>query len=287
MSQNDDLLLAFEKAAFSGGYLKYYESKRGNFRNSLRVYPGIWKGLMLLNEIWMREFGDLSHQRDPNRGLPIQLFMVAHSHLLASIELGFSGLIKEACNTMRMGIEAIYHACRILADPKLQRVWLGKTQRTPEAAREFEQAFDKDRTKNFQALRLADLLRHWEDYSEWSHTNLEALVGRLRYEPAAAVPGTSLLTRRIGVLYFENDPRVLATRLIGLLEAAWSMEKVFFERFADRLKLDNVLLQKRKEFVTFFQSLTIETFKRFDITVSATPPPPRRPKKPERDPRAP
>jgi hypothetical protein len=136
-------------------------------------------------------------------------------------------------------------------------------------------------------LGLADLLRHWEDYSEWSHTNLEALVGRLTYEPATAIPGTSLLTRRIGVLYFENDPRVLATRLIGLLEAAWSMEKVFFERFADRLKLDNVLLQKRKEFVTFFQNLTIETFKRFDITVPATPPPPRRPKKPERDPKAP
>ncbi|MFZ0889905.1 MAG: hypothetical protein WA005_15775 [Candidatus Binataceae bacterium] len=277
-----DLLLNFEKETLSGDYLRYYESKRGNFRNSLSAYPGIWKGLMLLNEIWMREFNALSHQREPNRALPVQLFMIAHSHFLASIEIGFSGLIKEACNTMRMGMEAIYHACRMLADPALQKAWMQKGRHTEEAIREFEKAFEKNRTKNFETLGLDDLLKHWEDYSEWSHTNLEALVGKLTYEPASAVPGTSLLTRRVGVLYFENDPRVLAVRLIGLLEAAWSMEKVFFDRFPDRLKLDHVLLDKRHEFVRFFQGLVVETFRRFKIPVPTSPPPPRRTEKTNR-----
>jgi hypothetical protein len=275
VSDEHEILLDFEKAALSGEYLSYFTAKRARFRQSVARFPGIWRGFMCLNEIWVREFKDLHHQRDPYVALPLQLFMVAHSHFVATIELAFSGALKEACNTLRMGIDAVYHACLIRENPALVRVWISKADMTEEAATAFTEAFEKKKRENFERLGLKDLHDHWENYSEWSHTTIEALSRSLRmYDPTDKGGRRS---QQLGVAYFVDDPKILVMSLLHLLDAARAMERAMYSRFQTRLDLDPELTSKRTKLANWVSGLSRETIRLFKVAEPKGPPPPRRP----------
>ncbi len=271
----DSLLLDFEKAALSGEYLNYFTAKRQVFRQSLARFPGILRAFMLLNEIWVRDFKDLYHQRDPNLALPLQLLMVAHSHFVAAIEPAFSGARKEACNMLRMGIDAVYHAALVLENPALAKVWVSKADMTEEAVKGFTEAFEKDKRENFDRLGLGKLWEDWENYSEWSHTNIEALSQSIKIDEPLDEGGQR--TVRLRVDYLESDPKVLAMSLMHLLDAARAMERAMYERFRTRLDLDPELADRKLELAELVGNLSRETIRAFKVPETRDAPPSRRP----------
>jgi hypothetical protein len=161
----DDLLLDFEKRVLTGDYRKYFDIKRNNFFASISHLPKIWASFMVLDEVWMREFEDLYHPRDMGVVLPVILFMNAHAHSRIAIELGFSGALNECWNTLRMGIEPVYHACVLLADSNLTVAW-AEAKATAEAERTFAKVFEEGKRKSFEKLGLGKLHEFWNDFSE-------------------------------------------------------------------------------------------------------------------------
>jgi hypothetical protein len=250
----DDLLLDFEKRALEGGYRKYFEIKRNNFFATISHLPRIWASFMALDEVWMREFEDLYHPRDMGVVLPVILFMNAHAHLRIAMELGFSGAMNECWNTLRMGIESVHHACVLLADPSLTVAWAEKANTTAEAERAFERAFEEGKTKSYERLGLSKLHEFWINFSEWSHTSIESLSRRIK-----------LKEKEGGLDYLETDSQILALSLMRLLSGAHEMEKVLFTRFADRLRLDPALVEKRSRFESTAEAARRDTIERFKI----------------------
>jgi hypothetical protein len=162
--------------------------------------------------------------------------------------------MNECWNTLRMGIESVYHACVLLADPNLTVAWAEKAQATAEAERAFAKAFEEGKTKSFEKLGLSKLHEFWTNFSEWSHTSVESLSRRIKLKEGEG-----------GLDYLETDHQILALSLMRLLSGAHEMEKVLFTRFADRLRLDPSLVKKRSRFESAAEAARRDTIVRFKI----------------------
>lgn len=258
------LLLDFERRAFSEHYAKYFEVKRNNFFATIQSFPDQWKCFMLLDDLLMREFEDLNHQHDPNVALPLNLFMHAHALFRIALEHAFSGSLNECWNIFRMSIESTYQGCLILKKPELALTWRRKADRTKETRDDFNRAFRFNRAESFELLGLERLHQVWEWFSEWGHTNIDALSTRFEYELG---PNRA----EIQVHYFETKPERLGLSIMHLLQATHELEKALFFRFDDRLKLDFVLGSRRQEFVNAAESARIGLFRRFPELIPSSP----------------
>src|ERR1700733_14736637 len=91
--EEKDLLVSFESEHIPEFYKDYYKIKRNNFFASVQGFPELWQYYFLLDEIWLREFGDLKPPGDPRLLFPLILFFNAHTKIRVSIELGFAGCL--------------------------------------------------------------------------------------------------------------------------------------------------------------------------------------------------
>jgi hypothetical protein len=119
-------LLRPESEHFRPAYEAYFKIKRQNFFRSMTQFTGLWDGLQLLNDIWMREFSDLAHVSDQFHLLPKLLFAAGHARFLTAIELGFSCCIGDAYSILRDGIEAVAHAHKVFKEPAAASAWSSK-----------------------------------------------------------------------------------------------------------------------------------------------------------------
>ncbi len=233
-----DLLLPFESHYIPTDYKDYYQTKRNNFFSSIQGFPEMWKYYCLLDAIWLREFADLKPPGHVNQWFPLILFYNAHAKIRISIELAMSGCLSEARSILRDAIEFVAHSHTMLRDPKLQSVWLSKNE-DPKA---FSDAFERHK-KQGVFNGLAELHRSWGQLSEMgSHANLNAICERFK----------SIKTEDGGSQWQLNysgvEPRIWAMSLFSMLLTCFSMEQTFYGDYADRLKLDHVLVRMRAEF---------------------------------------
>jgi hypothetical protein len=233
-------LLPFEKEHFHPEYLKYFSEKRHNFKSSLKGCRGVWDSLQLLNDIWMREFGDLEHSIQANQMLSLTIFKFAHSKFLVAIELGFSCCVGDSYSILRNGIEATAHAHKIFREPALEQVWVKKA--TDKAA--YNAAFEENKKKALYPddLPIGKLHFYWTHFSESSTHSSANSIG-LSFEEKE-VDGTTFW----GINYFQAKPKRLAVFFLALLIASSHMESVFFDCFEGRLKLDPELVTMRGTF---------------------------------------
>jgi len=256
----DDLLLPFEKTHLRGDYKDYFTTKRNNFFATVQAFPGMWRCFGLLDEVWMREFGDLQRLRDVKQMLPGILFMNGHAQFRIGWELGFSCCIGEAWNVLRSGIESVAHAHKIYREPQLAAVWSAKDEGTKEL-QTFKDAFERNKKESlFPAQHGLDTLhRYWSEFSELgTHTTVSSLARRFKEEKTAEDVNWQLN-------YFEVDQKRIAIFLFSLLLAAASMEKAFFDCFETRLKLDPTLVAKRRELENATGRTKQEIIKQFKL----------------------
>lgn len=230
-------LLPFEREHFHPEYAKYFTDKRHNFETSLKNFPEIWRGLQLLNDVWMREFSDLEHSIPASQMLSLVIFKFAHSKFLVAIELGFSCCVADSYSILRNGIEATAHAHKIFREPALAEVWAKKA--SDKAA--YNAAFEENKKKSLYPddLPIGKLHFYWTHFSESSTHSSADSIG-LSFEEKK-VDGKTLW----GIHYFQTNPRRLAVFFVALLSAALLMETVFFNCFEGRLKLDPELADMR------------------------------------------
>jgi len=257
------LLVPFEIENIPAEYREYYRAKRSNFFASIQNFPELWKYYLQLDGIWMREFDDLKPPRDPNRSFPLILFFNAHAKMRISIELAFSGCLQEARSILRDAIEYVAHAHRMLSDPALQLVWLGKLDGTVEA-KAFQDAFLHCKKENL-FVGLDELHEKWRELSETgSHATPLAICDRFVIENSED-GGQNWKLNYSGV----ESPRRWATSLFTMLLTCFTMERILFKDHETRLQFDESLLQMRAKFEIYKERLRKRLIARYKI------PPPR------------
>jgi hypothetical protein len=258
---SSDPLAPFERDTLSGDYKIYFTTKRENFRASVYNLPLLWQSFQHLDEIWIRELVDTQQIKDPNVALPAALFRDAHARFRIAMELAFSCCMHEAFNSLRLGIEGVYHACKILSDPKQTeqraRVWIATAERTPEAKKAFAAAFEHNKMRSFAECGLSVLHRYWQDFSRYSHSSMDSFS--IRLESVKTATGITW-----NVHYFEGRPPNIAGTLFWLLLASAEMEKAFFDRFRARLDLDPSLADLRRCFEATKEAARQDIIRRFN-----------------------
>jgi hypothetical protein len=244
-------LLRPESEHFHAAYQEYFKIKRQNFFRSMTQFKGLWDGLQLLNDIWMREFSDLEHLNDQFHLLPKLLFAAGHARFLTAIELGFSCSIGDAYSILRDGIEAVAHAHKVFKEPAAGSAWSSKHKGTAEEAA-YRRIFEERKKENLfpKEHGLRQLHFYYAKFSEIAtHTSVTS-VGK-SFEDLS-VPGTV----RWGFHYFETNSQRLAGFLNALLQVSAHMEEVFFGCFETRLNLDPEVLRMRDQFQQVRQQQT-------------------------------
>ena len=102
--EDADLLVAFEIKNITGDYREYYKIKRNNVFSSIQQFPEHWEFFCKLDAIWKREISDLEVATDPDRVLPMVLYINVHAKMRISMELAFSNCIQEARSVLRDGV---------------------------------------------------------------------------------------------------------------------------------------------------------------------------------------
>ena len=236
-------LLPEEQQAFHQEYAKYYQTKRGNFLQSLKVFSGVWDCLQLLNDIWQREMSDLQSLNDQYHLLPKTLFTAAHARLLNAIELSFSCCIGDAYSILRDGIESISHAYKLFHDPNLAAVWSEKHKGEPEK-KAYDQVFTYNKKRNLYPDKdgLNHLFTYYGQFCELAtHSSVTSLGNSFKDTSTSGIV-------RWEYHYFETDQTKLAIFLFTLLQVSTHMEGAFFGCFETRLNLDPGLVDMRSRF---------------------------------------
>lgn len=236
--QESDLLVQFESEHIPADYKEYYKAKRNNLWSSIQNFPEMWKYYVLLDEIWLREFGDLKPPGNANQLLPLILFFNAHAKIRISIELALSGCLAEARSILRDGVESVAHGHRMLTDPQLKTVWLNKN----EDEEAFKDAFERCKKAGlFKGLE--ELHRAWGQLSETgSHPTLNSLCDRF------VVVKSDDGSKEWRYNYCGIEQRMWAMSLFSMLLTCFTMEQTFFNDYESRLELDYVLVEMRKRF---------------------------------------
>lgn len=158
-----DVLVSFELQNLPDEFREYYKIKRVNFFASIQNFRFIWNVFLLLDEIWVREFSDFGSVRDVNQMFPLTLYKNAHCKVRLAAELGFSTCVAEAYSIMRDAVESCVHAHRLIGDPQLAAVWLGKDEgKTGYDA--YRETFEREKKQRLFA-GLGELHDLWTQFS--------------------------------------------------------------------------------------------------------------------------
>jgi hypothetical protein len=236
-SNQDDLLFPVERKSIPEHYRPYYLAKRINFFAGVQGSPDLWRYYQLLDAILFDEFQDMATSHDPNRMFPLALFFNAHAKIRISIELAFARCMEEARSILRDAIETAVYAHHMHDDPELQKIWLSKDD-GPKAAKEFTEAFEKDKKKrSFKGL--PELYDRWGHLCETgAHSTPQAIISRFKFEQTEK-------SVRYQLNYTGVEDREWEPETFTLLLTVSSIEKIVFSDYKARLQFDENLIRNR------------------------------------------
>jgi hypothetical protein len=260
-----EVLTKFEIDNIPEHYREYYEKKRHNCFASIQAFPSIWKCLMLLDKILLREFDDCQNVSGTEQMPPLLLYMNAHSKVRIALELGFSTSPSEAFSIMRDAVESAAFAHKLLSDPTLVQIWLEKDSGKVGADR-FTAAFVQNRQSQLFS-GLPELYDLWKQFSDIGvHTTLNSLMQCFVIEETPT---------HVGWRYNYTGPQnagMFAGSLFMILLAIYYIERTVFNDFYGRLHLDSVLVEMRSRFENDKEACRKEIRERYRIPPpSATP----------------
>jgi hypothetical protein len=259
-----DLLLPLERQAIPEHYRPYYMAKRNNFLAGLQGATDLWRYYQLLDKNLFNEFEDMNVARDVNRTFPLALFFNAHAKIRISIELAFTRCMEEARSILRDAVETTVYAHYMLSDPSLQKIWLSKDDGLQEA-KAFTQAFEKDKkSKLFKGL--SHLYDQWGRLSETgAHATPQAIVSRFKIKE----DGNNI---HYQLNYTGVEDRTWEPEMFTMLLTVSSLEKLVFENYQDRLKLDVNLIRNRQLAERMKEQLRRQIIAKYNIKPPATKP---------------
>ena len=258
-----DLLVQFERDNIKDDFRVFYSIKRNNLFSSIQGFPEHWEFFCRLDQIWRREIGDLEVAIDPNRMFPVVLYMNAHAKMRISMELAFSNCMPEARSILRDAVETVAHAHHMLRDPANQQIWLEKDE--PSGERAFKKAFE-DNKKAGLFSRLIELHeKYGELFEAGSHPTMQSFASRLTIEDRDGQ--RDLIVNYSGA----PDRRLFALELFSRLLTCFVMERTLFEDFRCRFELDTRLMDTRRDFEIFKETLRRTLIAKYNI------PPPKPP----------
>lgn len=230
------LLTEREREILSEPYRHRVADRRHNWNiNTVELRP-LWDCFMLLDAIWSREIQAMySDICDENEVFPYFLVGAAHAKVHVIIDLCFSDSVMEALSILRVAIENIVHACRLLTRPELMQVWLNR-DKDALSQRAWEQEFwFRKESRLFDGM--PELFLAWKMCSDVSHANRRSLLQR--YHAAEGSEGVCALNYTDGSA--DNFPLMVA----GILQVLTDLEKRAFDSMRSHLKPDVELLNMR------------------------------------------
>jgi tetratricopeptide (TPR) repeat protein len=257
MANQDDLLFPVERKSIPEHYRPYYLAKRTNFFAGLQGSPNLWRYYQLLDKILFDEFQDMSTPGDLNRMFPLALFFNAHAKIRISLELAFTRCMEEARSILRDAIETAVYAHYMHDDPKLQKIWLSKDD-TPEAAKEFKEAFEKD--KKIRSFRdVPELYKRWGELCETgAHSTPQAIMTRFKIKETDE-------NIHYQLNYTGVEDRDWETETFTFLLTVSLIEKLVFSDYETRFQLDENLVRNRSMAEALREKLRQYVIKKYDI----------------------
>jgi hypothetical protein len=159
----------------------FFEDRRKCFQNTVKAFPLVWKAFELLDEVWLQELEDLTHQSGHDRISTI-LYFSAHSRIRTAVELGFSRCLPDAWNSLRAAVESVAFASCVHQEPVLASR-LDPNQTGKRNLKLFKREFNNLRKTSLsqpEKYGLKILARYWNRYSDLgSHVTFGGLATRL------------------------------------------------------------------------------------------------------------
>jgi hypothetical protein len=142
-------------------------------------------------------------------------------------------------------------------DVQLQTTWLNKND-DKAALEAFKDAFERHKKEGL-FKGLDELHKAWGDLSETgSHATINAIVDRF-----IQVKSDEHVEFKLN--YTGLEPRLWALSLFGLLLTCSAMERVLFNDYESRLKLDDQLRRMRDEFHRYQEQLRATLIARYRV----------------------
>jgi len=212
----------------------------------------------MLDEIWIREFSDLKPPGTPQEAFPLMLYMNAHAKIRVSLEMAFSHCLPEARSILRDAIEFAAHAHAMLANHELQNVWLNKS----DELEAFKNAFERNKKKGI-FKGLAELQEMWGRFSETgSHANINAICENF----SITEDGDGKSSWALSYTGSKSE-ELFVTGVFTMLLVCFKMEELFFIDYSARLNLDHILIDMRRNFQIYKETVREVLKVRHNITM--------------------
>jgi hypothetical protein len=236
--KDEDVLLPFERENVAETYQEFLRIKRNNTFASIQRLPHQWQRFELMDQVWLREIGNLKRVLAPSHVVVGTLFIRAYARVRLTLEIAFAGCTTEAADLLRGAIESAAQAHKIHRDPELAGVWLEK-DRDKLALEAYRNAFERNKKAGLFA-ELPALHYYWSHFSELAHSTVLPVLGRVELgdENLSDIDGN--------FQFFEVDPVRLNAALDAIYDAEFQMERVLFNCFSTRLDLDIELVRMRR-----------------------------------------
>jgi len=117
--KDEQVLLPFEREHLAEPYQEFLRIKRNNTFASIQRLPHQWQRFELMDQIWLREIGNLKRVFAPSHVIVGTLFIRAYARVRLTLEIAFAGCTTEAADLLRGAIESAAQAHKIHCDPAL------------------------------------------------------------------------------------------------------------------------------------------------------------------------
>lgn len=246
---NDTTKLLFpgEARFVTGDYRNYLQIKRHNFIATLNKYPEICELYFQADENWIQALHSLEHARKEEWIVPKQLTIFCFRELRLAAELLFSCCTNQGYNHLRTALEAFTQAQKIIREPALDKVWLGRDENRAEYDKYFKH---KVKDNLFPASSGFDQLHGvWKMLCDaGAHSNVTSLgiSSSIR-----ASDGDVLWN----LDFFEVDQGEVTKNLLLMVMCQLEMFKHTYNVFHERLSLQPHILENLRSHLAQFAKL--------------------------------
>lgn len=222
----------------------YWETVKKNLEISVNNLPELWKLFIELDRIFHIELDICSANQEIKKIMALNFYWKSLRHMRASIKLLFSTQLQEALTVLKMSIESVVIARKMIESTHNLTIWVNQNK-DENSKREYNKLFVKNMKDNLfpESDKLVSRLHpFWKDYSHLAtHSNRDGIDFWLNtYESDNG--------KIYNIKYTEDKESTIVSCILNALQCMTLIEKLFYREFNDRLKFDIELERIRKKF---------------------------------------
>ena len=246
-STGAERFLFSEEGILRGDFKHYFLTKRFNFIAMLNNYRDLSDLFLHIDQDWLEVITDLSQIHNPEWIVPVQLTIFCFRELRLAAEMLLSGCTTPGFSHLRSALESFVQAQKILREPALGIVWLGRDDD------------QKEYNKHFKANFKANLFPETSGLQHL-HVIWQMLCDAGPHPSVTSIGVSSTITKsqqdmKWAFNFFEVQPEELTKNLLFMLRVSLELYKVTYSSFHERLSADTERLKRLHSHLNQFHEL--------------------------------